>query len=138
MALLCALPVHAQQVTPCDWQASAENIPEPWEKHSRTFANGAVRLAVIDTVEPAAGAFWLLILSPPHDELGARQCRLVGGRDMGFGGMAFAGLTASYEPSTGLSFSLPVRGFDGERALDRTLRVTLDQATGAIAAVLLP
>jgi hypothetical protein len=38
------------------WQASARNIPEPWQSSTRTLANGEIRVILPDTVEPAAGA----------------------------------------------------------------------------------
>ena len=98
----------AQEAVFCDWQASAQAIVEPWSEHTRTFANGDVRLALLDTIEPAAGAFHILVLSPPYDELGSRQCRTIGmSSGMGFGGVDFATLDADYDPSVGLIFGLP-------------------------------
>lgn len=138
LAALCgaAGAAGAAEVVLCEgFRASAENIPEPWEANSRSFANGAVRLALIDTVEPAAGAFHLMILSPPYDELGGRQCRLVGaGAGMGFAGLSFEGLSAAYDPARGLTWTLPVRHFDPVTAgfRDGVLSVTLNQATGQI------
>ncbi|CAN0606350.1 unnamed protein product, partial [Ectocarpus sp. 12 AP-2014] len=72
-------PSLAQSVGDCDWRASAQALVEPWDapENTRTFANGDVRLAIIDTIEPAAGAFHLIILSPPYDEVGGRQCQVV-------------------------------------------------------------
>ncbi|KMW60549.1 hypothetical protein AIOL_000711 [Candidatus Rhodobacter oscarellae] len=41
----------------CDaYQASALALPEPWEAHTRTYSNGAIRVALLDLIEPAAGA----------------------------------------------------------------------------------
>lgn len=132
-------PADAQQALPCDWPARADNIVEPWEAHTRSFANGEVRLALLDTVEPASGAYHILILSPPRDVLGNRQCRTLGMREnIGFAGVAFENLKARYDPAAGLIFTLPVQVFDGEAVGRRHLRFTLNQATGAIAASLLP
>ncbi len=134
---LIAVPVQAQEVRDCDWRASAWNLAEPWEENSRTFANGAVRLALLDTIEPAAVPFHLLVLSPPYDEVGARQCRVVsfdGG--LGFGSIAFGRLTASYDPAIGLTFEVPVVIYlpEANFANPSLLRVTLNQATGAVGA----
>lgn len=125
----------AQEVSDCDWQARADALVEPWDEFSRTFANGDVRLALLDTVEPAAGAFHLLILSPPFDEIGARQCRTLGlGGGLGFSGVSFDALEASYDPAVGLIFDLPVAWFDPETAdfLSGIAVFTLNQATGQI------
>ncbi|WP_238366813.1 hypothetical protein [Mesobacterium pallidum] len=139
-AALALAPVlaQAQEVQPCDWQASAWNLAEPWEENIRTFANGAVRLALLDTIEPAAAAFHLLILSPPYAELGDRQCRTIGYQGAGFSGADFAALTAGYDPAVGLIFTLPVQVYDADTAgfVGRALRVTLNQATGAIGTAL--
>ena len=134
---LCAAPVLAQEVLPCDWQASARNVVEPWADNTRTFANGDVRLVSIDTIEPAAGFAYLMILSPPYDEVGDRQCAMIGaGAGMGFAGLEFGSLKAGYDPAVGLVFDLVVRGYDPETAKTprQFLNVTLNQATGAISA----
>ena len=127
-----ATQAAAQDVFDCDWQAQARNIPEPWETHSRSFSNGQTRLALLDTIEPAAGAFWLLILSPPFSELGDRQCRVVGHNGMGFSGLEFARLEAGYDPARGLTFTLPGQIPDSSGFVPVTVSVTLSQATGAI------
>ena len=65
-ALLSGTAV-AQEVWECDWRNTASSIFEPWEEFTRTFANGAVRIAVIDMVEPGGAPLHLLVLSPPYD-----------------------------------------------------------------------
>ena len=131
-----ATPAAAQEAVPCDWAARADGIVEPWEDTTATFANGAVRLALIDTVEPAAGAFHLLILSPPLGELGERQCRTLGIGGMGFAGLDFASLQAVYDPARGLIFTLAATQYDGADFRPATLEFSLNQATGVIRAVL--
>ncbi|MEL7098099.1 MAG: hypothetical protein AAGM84_04650 [Pseudomonadota bacterium] len=127
-----------QQVSPiaqlCDDRPRADAIFEPWEANTRTFANGAVRLALIDTVEPAAAWAHLLILSPPYDELGLRQCILVNNGGMGFSAMQFEALEASYDPARGLIFTLPagvyLDGGPGDPVFD--LEIVLNQSTGRV------
>lgn len=125
----------AQEVTECDWRARADAIVEPWTEFTRTFANGDVRLALLDTVEPAAAAFHILIISPPYDEIGVRQCVTLGlGGGLGFSGVTFEALDAAYDPSVGLIFEVPVSELDqstGDFAT-RSLLFTLNQATGEI------
>lgn len=134
---LSAIPTTAQEAVDCEWWSEARNLVEPWEDNTRTFANGNVRLALLDTVEPAAAAFHILVLSPPFDELGERQCRVISmAEGVGFGGLDFASMTSDYDPARGLVFDFPVRIFyplDDEFG-DATLSVTLNQSTGAIAA----
>ncbi|MFZ7092382.1 hypothetical protein [Primorskyibacter sp. 2E233] len=123
----------APQVMDCDWQASARNIAEPWEANTRTFSNGNVRLALLDTIEPAAGWAYLLILSPPFDELGSRQCRVIGTGGMGFAGMHFNALQSDYDPAQGLIFTLPVSLYQNSGDMREVpLRIVLNQATGQI------
>ena len=138
LTLMFAAPAGAQAVLDCGgWQASARNIPEPWDRHSRTFANGNVRVTMLDTVEPAAGAFYLMIIAPPFDELGSRNCAVIGSEagGMGLGGMIFDQLDATYDPGIGLTVRVPVSlfapstgGFD-----PAILAVVINQATGVIA-----
>lgn len=138
---LAALPALAQaevSVLDCGWQASAQAIVEPWQEHTRTFSEGKTRLAMLDTIEPALGWAYLLVLSPPYAELGDRQCKVIGWEGSGFAGMDFARLSASYDPATGLTFTLPVQVDDPATGMpgDAMLTFTLNQATGAITPML--
>lgn len=130
-----AIPASAQSVAECDWRAGAASIAEPWSENTRTYANGAVRVAVLDTLEPAAAAVHLLVLSPPYDEIGNRQCRTVSLEGaLGFNGLNFAEITARYDPARGLLLTLPAALYDPETGGHtwRRLHLTLNQATGDI------
>lgn len=136
----CATPLAAQTVSDCDWQSSAWNLIEPWEKHTKTFSDGAVRLALLDTVEPGAAPLHLLVLSPPYNELGERQCKTIGvAAGIGFGGINWDALMADYDPAVGLVFEVPVSRNDPNTGTFPTslLSFTLNQATGEIDPVLL-
>jgi len=125
----------ALTVSPCDWVASAQALVEPWEEYSRTYSNGKTRIALLDTVEPAAGAFHILVLSPPYNELGDRQCRVISvSEGQGFMGIDFGALSARYDPSIGLMFRVPVQFYDEATGFGRPARLdfTLNQATGHI------
>ncbi|NOX74971.1 MAG: hypothetical protein GXP03_15575 [Alphaproteobacteria bacterium] len=135
LSLAGASATQAQVISDCDWEASAWNLVEPWAENSRTFSNGATRLAVLDTVEPAAGAMHLLILSPPYDPLAGRQCKVLSWfKGMGFAGLNFSDLKAGYDPSRGLLFELPVQIYDPETSFSNSAIVffELNQATGVI------
>lgn len=140
---LLAAPAIAQEpswsgagMVPCDELAGAEFIAEPWEENSATFANGDIRVALLDGIEPAAAAYRLLILSPPYDEVGGRQCRMVGiPGGHGYGAIEFAARHASYDPETGLTLILPARQPDPDPAGDDgwfQLAVRINQQTGEI------
>ncbi|MGR3502233.1 hypothetical protein [Pseudaestuariivita sp.] len=132
---------EAQTVSDCDWAASATTLIEPWEENSRTFANGKTRLALVDVLAPGTGPLRLLVLSPPYDELGGRQCRQITVSDShGFADVFWGGLSAAYDPSVGLLFDLPVAVFDAARGdiSNAMLSFTLNQSTGAIDAVFNP
>ncbi len=78
-----------------------------------------------------------MVLSPPVDELGGRQCRVIGLESgFGFAGLNFPDLEAGYDPSVGLVFSVPVSIFDRGKGqiLPRVLDFTVNQATGHIGA----
>lgn len=132
-----AAPILAQTVQPCDWQSRADAIVEPWEDNSRTFANGDVRVTLLDTIEPAAAAFWIMVLSPPYDEVGGRQCLVIGDRGgLGFSGVLFEGLEASYDPARGLTFNTEVYVYDPVHSDVgvATLLFTVNQAQGTVTA----
>ncbi|MFD1796653.1 hypothetical protein FQV27_13040 [Paracoccus aurantiacus] len=140
---LAAMPVAAQSVGECGEWTSARNIAEPWEDHTATYAEGRVRIAVLDTVEPAAAAVHLMILSPPLDEIGGRQCRVIsldgrsdGGWPSGFLNIDFSGRSARYDEVDGLTLSLPVETYEASTGgADRALlSVTINQSTGEITA----
>ncbi|AZQ66588.1 hypothetical protein EF888_05195 [Silicimonas algicola] len=139
LVAILALPAAAAEVRPCDdsYASRAEAIAEPWEDNTRTFASGAVRIALMDTVEPAAAPFHLMIVSPPYDELGIRQCRLVSfDGTMGYASMSLEGLETDYDPATGLRLGVPMRVYNPDTTMfdEGILEVVLDQATGEIAA----
>ncbi|SLN29277.1 hypothetical protein [Pseudooctadecabacter jejudonensis] len=132
---LCAGAATAQLAAPCDWQARADAVVEPWEDYSATFSNGAVRVALLDTIEPAAAAFYLLILHPPYDEVGGRTCTVVGLDDgLGYAGMIFEELTADYDPARGLIFQIPAIIYLPEQSFQNStlLTITVNQATGDV------
>lgn len=138
---LLATPLAAQEVRDCGEMANAANIPEPWEAHTKSFANNRVRISVLDTIEPAAAAFQLLVLSPPFDEVGGRQCKIIGSANgLGFAGLTLDGNESSYDPAKGLTIGLPVRLYDAATGgfLDSRLLVTLNQGTGAVSAGIAP
>ena len=138
VAILTSAPALAQQavVLPCDERIELDAVPEPWGDHTRSFANGDVRLAVIDTIEPAVAAIWLAVLSPPFDPLGARQCRMVGVDGAGFFSVDLDALGSNYDPSQGLLFDIAVDVFvtATNSPVEMNLGLVVNQATGAIQA----
>jgi hypothetical protein len=142
LVALCALAggASAQSVDDCfDHRSSLAAYAEPWDQNTRLFANGAVRLVLTDTLEPAAAAFHLVIFSPPYNELGDRQCVVVSmGEGLGFAGLTLDGIEADYDPAIGLIFALRATRYlpDTGGFADAVLRVTLNQSTGLVTAQL--
>lgn len=138
LCLAMLLPVAAQagSLRDCGEFQHYDAIAEPWETNSAVFAQGQVRLAAIDMLEPAAAAWFILVLSPPRDEIGGRQCRLVTFDDVsGFGNLDFPRHRASYDPAQGLTVTIPVTAPDPEQTGDAgwyDLGITIDQSTGEI------
>lgn len=131
-----AAPAAAQELSDCgDWRTDARNIPEPWEASTRSFANGDVRLVLMDTIEPAAAPYHLMILSPPFDEVGGRQCKVLSRENQsGWAGIVFEQLEAGYDPARGLTFTLPAMIWLPEQNFVNSteLTITLNQSTGEI------
>ncbi len=136
LALLSAPYAYGAEVNQCDdWRSSAHAIAEPWEDNTRTFANGDIRIAVMDTIEPAAGSYFLLVLSPPYDEVGSNQCKLISVTgSIGFSGMDMKGLISAYDPRVGLALALPVQRLnpDTDQMDTVLLTVNVNQQTGEI------
>jgi len=134
-ATLLAAPAMAQTAFPCDGQSHAVHIVEPWEDNSATFSNGAVRVAVLDTIEPAAAASYLMVLHPPYDEVGERRCTLVGWDDgLGYAGMYFQDVESDYDPAVGLILTVPAQIYLPEQSFLNTalLTITVNQASGNV------
>ena len=130
-----AHPLAAQVAMPCDWQARADAIVEPWEENTRTFANGAVRVALLDVAEPAAAAYYLLILHPPTDSLGLRNCTVIGqGNGLGYAFIEFNSLEAGYDPATGLTLTVPAIIYLPEQSFQNSTQLTIgvNQSNGDV------
>lgn len=139
--MLAPLPGMAAHVGLCDEAVNARYLVEPWGGNAATYAEGAIRVALFDTVEPAGGAMHLMVVSPPRDETGMLQCRRVSLEESsGFYALDFAGRSAAYDPAAGLKLTFSAQRYDPETGAGQpaTLRLTLDQRSGAIKAELSP
>lgn len=134
---LMASPAFAEPaVGDCEgWQANARNVD--WTQPSPTFANGAIRLIALDTEEPAAAAFHLMVLYPDADEM-FLDCKLIsaGLEGSGFAGINLGGVISNYDPAKGLLINVPITAFgaDGDD-LEASILVTINRATGEVTAV---
>lgn len=134
-AMALSLPVAAQSVRDCDgFEANARNLVFPLDRSTASYANGDIRLIMLDTAEPACCSFHLMVLYP-DPEIGHGLCALVSDRGQsGFGGIDLTGRTASYDPATGLSVRMPVRRYDGMAFRETAVTVTVNQQTGRVTA----
>lgn len=131
-----ATPVAGQTVNECDWVSSARNLVTPWENNMRDFANGAIRVALLDTYEPACCSYHLLVISP-HPEWG-QACHVIS-KEAGQGWMSvrYKDIDASYDPASGLRVNIEVENYNPETgtadpALTRRYGVRINQATGSV------
>ncbi len=140
LALLAtAAPAAAVVVRSCDDgnnTAVVTNIVEPWEKNSKTFYKGQVRVALLDTGgEPACCSLHLLVISPgaATDEPAYQTCHVISDHaNFGFGNIDFAKLSAAYDPKKGLLITFPFivsNGDDEQKPGIAKLRVNIAKGT---------
>jgi len=136
---------QAQAVQDCaqvPWIALPSNLVEPWADHSRSFAQGAIRVAALDTGgEPVCCAAHLLVLSPEggESEPEFRSCRVISATPDGSGFFAVdvAGIASRYDPARGLLLSVPVSHWTeavetgGDPILER-IEVRINQADRSV------
>lgn len=138
MIAVSVLPATAANVRECDWAASAHSLAEPWEKNTKTFLNGAVRIALIDTGgEPVCCSTHLLILAEnKSDEHGGKECRLISNTgEMGYEWIDFANIKSDYHPARGLQLVMPFKLYvDGIRDRRGVAHITINTQNGVITA----
>ncbi len=114
LALVLSGPVAAQQVQPCEsngtfpYETTALAIAEPWEDNTRIFAEGQVRITIMDTYEPALGALYLMVIFEPMGQAADfRTCVLVSNGFAGFPNMTLEGLNVREIEGQGMRFHVP-------------------------------
>ena len=132
-ALASAATAEPAALSECDgYTASARNLMMPPSESIRQFANGAVRLYWLDTTEPACCSSHLMVIQPaPNDPY--EMCTLVSASEnLGFGGMNLAEAEANYEPTVGLTVSIPVNIWEGDGPDPAMLYVVINQGAGTV------
>ena len=123
--------------------ASARNIVEPWEKNSRSFSNGSIRIALLDTGgEPVCCAQHLLVTYPGGGEPDTgldeyNNCSIINpvGKS-GFVVVHFDKLAATYDPKKGLLVTFPYELYnDGNPSPTLTGQFLINSKTGKITPV---
>ncbi len=138
-ALIAAmLPATAAEVRDCDFAASLQTLVEPWEKNIRSYYNGQVRVALVDTWgEPACCSTHLLIMIPSNDEPAeGRICKVVGDKGTnGFQAIAIDKIKTSYDAKRGLLISFPFKRYiDGVKFTPGVGRVRVNLQAGTVKA----
>lgn len=136
-ALLAAtLPAAAVQVRDCDFAASLQTIVEPWEKNIRSYYDGKVRVALVDTWgEPACCSTHLVIMIPNNDETAhSRICKVVGDQGTnGFQDIQVRHIKTRYDPGRGLLIEFPFKRYvDGIRFQPGLGRVRVNLQRGTV------
>ena len=140
--LAMTAPAAAVVVRSCDDgnnTAVVTNIVEPWEKNSKTFYKGQVRVALLDTGgEPACCSLHLLVMSPgaATDEPPYQDCHVISEHDnFGFGNIDFDKLSAAYDPKKGLLLTfgyIVSNGDDVQKPGTAKIRLNLAKGTVAV------
>ena len=144
-ALAFAFPAHAQEVRNCytedgdSFLTQISVLAEPWEENTRTFSNGSVRIALLDTWDPANYPMHLMLTYWPNDGIEAegRLCFIVSDKEgYGFQNLTLTGMQADYDPAIGLLFEIPAQRYDAdsESVADGVLSVTLNRASDVVTA----
>ena len=139
-ARIAAQDANLLEPVPCD-PADEFLIPDPFAENVLTFANGDVTVARIDRGEPEAASQFLMILSPPLDAAGDKQCKVIGrAPGEGWAAIWLQDLEAVYDPDRGLIFMLPATYVDLEAGFQNAMQlgIVLRQDTGAITATETP
>ena len=139
---LSAFSANAASVKDCgdDFKANVQNLAEPWEKNTRTFLNGSVRIAVVDTGgEPVCCSMHLLVLAEaPEDPSGppSRICKIVSNTpEVGFMNINFAKIRSGFSPARGLDLLVPYELYiDGLKSRPGLARINVNTRTGVVSA----
>ncbi len=129
--------VAGQEVRECDtFEANARNLAFNSDSSPavQLFANGDVWTIGLDTIEPACCSSHLMVnyftdLEPfPY-------CALISASEgLGFSGIGFEQMTASYDPAVGLILTMPAGRYDGAVSISSPLVVTINRATATVTA----
>lgn len=132
--MVAAFGARAQQVTPCIQDQKINDlsrmqiVAEPWGENTRVFAEGAVRLVVLNTGEPAFASYHLLVMFWGGNDFGMVEhfCQITSLSRLGFYDVTLASMESRYDPSLGLVLTVPVSLYDAES--DRAVVQPLDIA----------
>lgn len=125
-------------MTRCDgFVANARNVD--WSDPTRVFADGAIRFVTLDVGEPAGAAVHVMVLFPGTDDPFG-DCRIVSAGSDGFGflDVDLKRADASYDAARGLTVRIPASEDAPVHSTPLSVEVTVNQATGTVAARLGP
>lgn len=132
LIIMAVLPAKAADLTLCyDIGLGPENvaISDTGATHLR-FYNDDVMFLLIDTIEPAAAAYGVAVIYP-DPENGLPVCQAA----VGFSGVDLMAATSTYEPSKGLTVTMPTKKYDpdtGTSVPGDALVIRVNLATGLI------
>jgi hypothetical protein len=139
--VLTSVTAQAGVVGECGTLNALENLAEPWEENTKTFYNGQVRIALVDTGgEPVCCSTHLVIMVPQNDEMGGSKCMVYSQVKyseeeipsyMGFQNIDFKNIEASYDSTKGLTLSIPyttyIDGIDSKYGVGK-VRINLSKS----------
>lgn len=137
---MCALPSLAvgQAVRECDtFEANARNLAFLSDSTPAVnlFANGDVWTIGLDTLEPACCSAHLMVNFFTEVEPFPFCAMISASEGLGFSGIIFEQMTATYDPNVGLTLTMPAGRYDGAASVLSPLVVTINRATATVTAI---
>lgn len=129
---MVAMPAKAADLALCyDIGLGPENVvvSDTGATH-RNFYEGQVMFLLIDTIEPAAAAYGVAVIYP-DPENGMPVCQAA----VGYSGIDLMAATSTYDPSTGLTVTMPTKSYDhetGSSVPGDALVIKVNLATGLL------
>ena len=120
--------------------SNARNIANPWEKNTKLFSNGSIRLVLLDTGgEPVCCSQHLLALYPGGGEPDTgldeiNNCSIINpANQTGFVQIDFAKIAATYDPKKGLTVTFPYQLYnDGNPSKTVIGKFVINSKSGTI------
>ena len=137
LVALAPAAAGAQALHDCShWATSAASVAEPWAEASRRFANGDIRLILLDTAEPACCS-WFVLVQVPDPGTGYWGCAVLAAtaEGLGFRGIDLQAARGAYDPRTGLDIAIPVTLHVTDLVTrPATATIRINRATGEVSA----
>ena len=133
LSLVTAQMGSAASLRDCNtFEANARNLYQPYEDATRTFANGRISFLHLWLEEPACCGAHLMVTFQDGEQPG-NYCHLISNDgQLGYSSIELQRADAHYDPSRGLTVTVPTTSWNGVSEARHWLNVTINQATKEI------